>query len=58
MRRHLNESKKHSCPGHTNNIELTEEVKQYILSNRIYVVPKPVDPIKVFKQTINYNNII
>lgn len=47
---------KRICPGHKSSIELTEEIKQYILTNRIYVVPKPVDPIKVFKQTINYNN--
>lgn len=44
------------CPGHKNNIELTEDIKQFILTNRIYTIPKPVDPIKVFKQTINYNN--
>jgi hypothetical protein len=48
--------RKHVCPGQFADIELTEAIKQSILANRIYHVPRPVDPAKVIKQTINYNN--
>lgn len=48
--------RKSICPGQFADIELTDNVKQSILTNRIYHIPKPVDPTKVIKQTINYNN--
>jgi hypothetical protein len=43
MRNHLY-ARKHHCPAEKADIELTEEVKEYILNNRIYRVqsaPKP-----------------
>ncbi len=55
MEKHLF-SRKKQCPGHCIDITLTDEIKQHILNNRIYHIPKPVDPVKVFKQTITYNN--
>ncbi len=42
MRRHLYCLKK-ICPGSKNDIELTEEIKEKILANRIYHMPKPVE---------------
>lgn len=35
MDKHFYQTKK-TCPGHMNNIELTEDIKQFILTNRIY----------------------
>ena len=37
------------CPQTKNNIELTDEIKQYILDNRIYLIPPKVKPIKTLK---------
>jgi hypothetical protein len=39
MRKHFKNLKK-ICPATINDIELTEEVKNYILDNRIYRIPK------------------
>lgn len=47
---------KKPCPGTKSNIDLTDDIKQHILNNRIYHIPKTVDPAKVIKQTITYNN--
>ena len=40
MRRHFYKLNK-SCPAIKNNIELTIEIKEHILANRIYIIPKP-----------------
>jgi hypothetical protein len=40
IRRHLYDRIK-DCPATENDIELTEEIKIYILNNRIYNIPKP-----------------
>jgi predicted RNA-binding Zn-ribbon protein involved in translation (DUF1610 family) len=58
MRRHLYLSK-NTCPALNNNIELTEDIKEYILANRIY---KPLPPLESKQNFINatinnYNNI-
>lgn len=39
IRRHFYNLKK-KCPAIKNNIELTDEIKEYILNNRIYFIPK------------------
>jgi hypothetical protein len=39
MKRHLYNKKK-DCPGSVNDIELTDEIKEKILKNRCYAVPK------------------
>lgn len=36
MEKHLYGTKRGVCPGHVNNIDLTEDIKQFILANRIY----------------------
>jgi len=46
---------KNECPGSTREIELTEEIKQSILKNRLYHVQ---DPVKLQNQTVNNYNII
>lgn len=51
MRRHLYNKQK-PCPGSKNTIELTEEIKEHILSNRVYIIPREV-PIT---HNINYYN--
>lgn len=58
MNKHLYKRKK-ACPASHNDIDLSDEIKQYILTNRIYRIPKaapPENPMKVINQTINYNN--
>lgn len=61
MKRHLYENKK-ICPAVCNNIDLTEEIKQYILTNRIYFIQKQPTPQQVINQTINnyqqINNVV
>ena len=54
MRRHL--YKKRVCAASVNDIELTDDIKSYILENRIYHIPK--SPEKQTYNIINYNNII
>jgi hypothetical protein len=63
IRRHFYNLKK-ICPATKNNIELTDEIKEYILNNRIYIIPKPQKPEKptiinnINNQIINnYNQI-
>lgn len=55
MRDHLY-AKKKVCPAVENDIELSEEIKQYILDNRIYRIPKKEDPKKTIQNIITYNN--
>ena len=54
MQRHLYEKKK-ACPQTRNLIELTDEIKQHILDNRIYIIPKVVKPTKA-SNNINITN--
>lgn len=49
MRRHLYKREK-PCSGVISNIELTDEIKQYILANRIYQEPKISKTAKVAKE--------
>jgi hypothetical protein len=51
MRRHFNETV-NKCPASSNNIELAEEIKEYILENRVYHIPK-----KNSDTIINYNTL-
>ncbi len=39
MKRHFFDRKK-SCPAIKNNIELTDDIKNHILENRVYIIPK------------------
>ncbi len=52
IRRHFYNLKK-ICPATKNNVELTEEIKEYILNNRVYIIPKQYKP-----QIIHNNQII
>jgi hypothetical protein len=54
MRNHLFNRKK-DCPATENDIELTKEIKEYILKNRIYKIPKEIKQPTVI-QNIQYNN--
>lgn len=56
MRLHLN--KKKPCPGVLNDIELTGQVINYILDNRVYHLPKLADEQNVVHQTINNYNMM
>jgi hypothetical protein len=60
MENHLLKRKK-ECPATENDIELTDEIKEFILKNRIYKIPKPLKTPKK-PQTIiitpNRNNEI
>jgi len=49
MRYHLYETKK-LCPATSNDIVLTDDIKEHILTNRIYKVK---DEVKIMNQTIN-----
>jgi hypothetical protein len=40
IRRHLYD-RTQECPAYKNDIELTDEIKEYILKNRVYQIPKP-----------------
>lgn len=57
-----NDMKKHfykvlkPCPKQLNNIDLTEDIKQFVLANRIYHHPKNETPS--LTQTININNTV
>ncbi len=46
--------RKNECPGTRNDIELTDEIKEKILKNRKYIIPKPP---KEEKPTTIINNI-
>ena len=56
MRRHF--YKKKPCPSTKNDIQLTEDIKQHILENRVYQIPKKEDPQKTTQNIITYNNIM
>jgi hypothetical protein len=51
MRRHLYSRK--PCPKVMNDIVLADEIKEYILENRVYHIKKQYQPQKVVNQTIN-----
>lgn len=53
MKRHLYDLKK-QCPGIDNNIDLTDEIKECILDNRIYKPPNNIQNVV----SINNNTII
>lgn len=55
MKKHLYNLKK-SCPGQVNDIELTEEIKQKILSNRVYTIEQQT--IDKEGCTFNFNKYI
>jgi hypothetical protein len=57
IRRHFYTLKK-ICPAIKNNIELTDEIKEYILNNRIYIIQKPEKQEKTKKPQIIHNNQI
>jgi hypothetical protein len=44
MRKHFYEVKK-PCPGIMNLIDLTDDIKQTVLNNRVYHIPKVEHPI-------------
>jgi hypothetical protein len=50
MRKHLYK-RQEICPATTNRVELTDDIKEDILKNRVYLIPKPV------KETTIINNI-
>jgi hypothetical protein len=56
MRKHFTLLKK-KCPAIVNNIELTDEIKNFIIDNRIYHMPKETKP-PTFIQNIQQNNIM
>ncbi len=56
MRRHLY-GRKTPCPMSVNPIELTDEIRDYILQNRVYHIPK-ADPPQTINQTINNYNTV
>lgn len=56
MRDHLYK-KKTPCPKSQRDIDLTEEIKDYILQNRVYHIPTPPPPPPVVQQNINNNTI-
>ncbi len=51
MRRHLYE-RKTPCPMTLNPVELTDEIREYIMTNRVYRMPEP-EPAPIIYQTIN-----
>ena len=56
MSRHLYNKKK-PCPKSRNNIELTDEIKRIILTDRVYKIPVEQPPVTI-NQVVNYNNTI
>lgn len=57
MRGHLFETKK-PCPASRMDIVLTDEIKQYILDNRVYHPPKPASPPPEPQQVTNNHQTI
>lgn len=57
MRKHLFSLVK-PCPGSRNTIVLTDTIKNHILDNRVYNVPKPDKSDVNINQTINYNSTV
>jgi hypothetical protein len=50
------------CPKVENDIELTDEIKEYVIKNRVYHIPKKEQPPPSITQNINninyYNNMV
>jgi hypothetical protein len=55
MEKHLN--RRRLCPGGQSNIEITEEIKQIILKERIYHIPKASKHVSNVVN-YNYNNVM
>ena len=49
---------KKKCPAQKENIELTQEIKEFVLANRIYKIPEVVPEHKTINQTINNYNMV
>jgi hypothetical protein len=56
MTNHLYKRKK-ECPGTLNDIELTDEIKEKILKNRIYHMPKEEKPTTIINNIQNNNTM-
>lgn len=57
MKRHLYELKK-QCPSLSNDIELTDEIKLYILDNRVYRIQEIKPPTNIITNYNQINNFI
>lgn len=64
MRRHLYDRKK-VCPGQVNKIEMTDEIRECILENKVYIIEKQIPQpttTQIINQTINnyqqINNVV
>lgn len=61
MRQHFYDVK-NECPKTVNDIDLTDEIKEFVLKNRVYHVPKPLPPVQTinnnYGQIINNNKVI
>lgn len=55
MRRHL--SRKHSCPACKQQIDITEDIKQCVLDNRVYIKPEAPKAPSITQIINNYNTI-
>lgn len=56
MMKHLYHLKK-QCPGTCHDVELTEEIKKAIISNRVYCPPVQVTPPTINQTINNYNQM-
>jgi hypothetical protein len=56
MRRHLYDRKK-ECPGTHNKISLTNEIKEEILKDKIYKIPKEEKPKTIINNITQYNTL-
>jgi hypothetical protein len=56
MRKHLYFNKK-ICPATENEIELTIEIKEKILTDRVYKIPKEEKPKSIINNINNYNTL-
>lgn len=57
MRKHLFSLQK-PCPATDNVLELTDEIKQHILDNRVYHIPKPASTAQTINNYINNYNTV
>ena len=55
MRTHLYKKIK-PCPGSRNTIELTDDIKQHILDNKRYIIPKPINNSRII-YSLNSANV-
>lgn len=55
MRVHLYKLKK-PCPSSFQDIEISEAIKEHVLLNRSFILPKKEDPRKTIQNIITYNN--